>query len=176
MIYELGDKKVAIEGTCFVADSAQVIGSVVLKDKCSIWYNAVLRGDSDLLTIGEQSNLQDGVVVHTDPGIEVTVGRGVTVGHQAMIHGCQIGDYSLIGINAVVMNRAKIGRYCVIGANTLITEGKEIADYSLVMGTPGKVVRQLDESHAKILEMSAAGYVAKSQHYLKALRPDPRFV
>ena len=175
MIYELGDKRVTIEGQVFVADSARVIGSVVLKDKCSVWYNAVLRGDSDTLTIGEQSNIQDGAIMHTDPGLKASIGRGVTVGHKAVIHGCTVDDYSLIGINAVILNGAKIGKYCVIGAHALVTEGKEIPDYSLVMGAPGKVVRQIDEAQRKVLEMSAAGYVAKSQHYLEALKVDPRF-
>ena len=175
MIYEIDDRKVVVEGECFVAESAHVVGSVTLKDKCSVWFNAVVRGDVDEIVIGEESNIQDGSVLHTDHGIKLNIGRGVTVGHMAMLHGCDVGDYSLIGINAVVLNRAKIGKYCVIGANALITEGKVIPDYSVVMGSPGKVVKTLDEAQVKVLEMSALGYVAKSQHYLKALRVDTRF-
>ncbi|MEZ4287974.1 MAG: gamma carbonic anhydrase family protein, partial [Polyangiales bacterium] len=167
MIYKLGEDRVQIEGQCFVAPSAAVIGTVTLKDKSSIWFNAVLRGDSDQITVGEMTNIQDGAVVHTDPGLHCQLGRGVTVGHQATVHGCTIGDYSLIGINAVVMNRAKIGKYCVIGAHALVTEGKEIPDYSLVMGSPGKVVRTLDEAQAKVLELSALNYVKKAERYLR---------
>ncbi len=175
MIYELGDRKVRTEGTIFVADSADVIGSVVLKNQSSVWFNAVIRGDSDQIVIGEQSNVQDGAVLHTDPGIPLTVGRGVTIGHQAMVHGCQIGDYSLIGIHAVILNHAKIGRYCTIGANALITQGQEIPDYSLVVGSPGRVIRQLDPTQATELERSAEGYVARAQSYLRTLHPDIRF-
>ena len=112
MIYELGQRRVHIEGEAYVAPSANVIGSVVLKDECSVWFNAVVRGDSDEIVIGEETNIQDGAVLHTDPGIRVTLGRGVTVGHHAIVHGCEVGDYSLIGINAVILNRAKIGKYC----------------------------------------------------------------
>jgi len=175
MIYVLGERRVRIEGDVYVAPSASVIGSVTLKDKSSVWFNAVLRGDSDHLIIGEETNIQDSAVLHTDPGLELVLGRGVTVGHHAMVHGCAVGDYSLIGINAVVLNGAKIGRYCTIGANALVTQNKEIPDYSLVMGSPGKVVRQLDQEAAKVLELSAHGYVERAQEYLERLKPDPRF-
>ncbi|MBW2377476.1 MAG: gamma carbonic anhydrase family protein, partial [Deltaproteobacteria bacterium] len=143
MIYELGQRRVRVEGEVFVAESADVIGSVVLKDKCSIWFNAVVRGDSDEIIIGEETNIQDGAVLHTDPGIRLILGRGVTVGHRALVHGCEVGDYTLIGMNAVVLNDAKIGKYCTIGANTLVTQGQEIPDYSVVLGSPGKVIRQI---------------------------------
>ena len=169
MIYELGERKVELGQGAFVADSARVIGSVVIGDEASIWFGAVVRGDTDFIRIGAQSNVQDGAVLHTDPGIELVLGRGVTVGHQATVHGCEVGDYSLIGINAVVMNHAKIGKYCIIGANALVTEGKAIPDYSVVMGSPGKIVKTLDENQAKALELSAAGYVAKAAKYLKEL-------
>jgi carbonic anhydrase/acetyltransferase-like protein (isoleucine patch superfamily) len=175
MIYELDKRKVRIEGDVYVAPSADVIGSVTLKDKSSVWFNAVLRGDSDDLIIGEETNIQDGAVLHTDPGLKLVLGRGVTVGHHAMVHGCEVGDYSLIGINAVVLNGAKIGRYCTIGANALVTQNKEIPDYSVVMGSPGKVVRQVDPESAKVLERSAKGYVARAHEYLERLRPDLRF-
>ncbi|UCH29126.1 MAG: gamma carbonic anhydrase family protein [Myxococcales bacterium] len=174
MIYELGDRRVRIEGEAYVAPSADVIGSVVLKDKCSVWFNAVIRGDSDAIVVGEECNIQDGAVLHTDPGIRVVLGRGVTVGHHAMVHGCRVGDFSLIGINAVVLNRAKIGKYCTIGANALVTQGQEIPDYSVVVGSPGKVVRQIDPADGGGLEKSAAGYVERARQYLQTLRPDTR--
>jgi carbonic anhydrase/acetyltransferase-like protein (isoleucine patch superfamily) len=175
MIYELGQRRVRIEGEVFVADSADVIGSVVLKDKCSVWFNAILRGDSDDIIIGEETNIQDGAVLHTDPGIRLILGRGVTVGHHAMVHGCEVGDYSLIGINSVILNNAKIGKYCTIGANALVTQGQEIPDYSVVLGSPGKVVRQIDPGKGASLEESAANYVRKAREYLDALHPDIRF-
>lgn len=175
MIYELGQRRVTVEGEVYVAPSADVIGSVVLKDKCSVWFNAVIRGDSDEIVIGEETNIQDSAVLHTDPGIRLVLGRGVTVGHHAMVHGCEVGDYSLIGINAVVLNNAKIGKYCTIGANALVTQGQEIPDYSMVLGTPGKVVRQIARDKAASLEKSAAGYVRRGREYLQTLRPDSRF-
>ena len=175
MIYELDDRRVRIEGEVFVADSADIIGSVVLKNNSSIWFNAVVRGDSDEIVVGEESNVQDGAVLHTDPGVPLTLGRGVTVGHHAIVHGCQVGDYSLIGINAVVMNHARIGKYCTIGANALVTQGQEIPDYSVVLGVPGKVVRQLEPAKGKGLEKSAERYVKRARLYLKSLHPDIRF-
>ncbi len=175
MIYELGDRRVRIDGEVYVAPSADVIGSVVLKDRCSVWFNAVVRGDSDEITIGEETNIQDNAVLHTDPGIPLVLGRGVTVGHHAMVHGCEIGDYSLIGINAVVLNRAKIGKYCTIGANALVTQGQIVPDYSVVLGSPGKIVRQIEQDERPGLQKSAAGYVERAREYLRALRPDPRF-
>jgi carbonic anhydrase/acetyltransferase-like protein (isoleucine patch superfamily) len=175
MIYELGHRRVRIEGEAFVADSADVIGSVVLKDKSSVWFNAVVRGDTEEIIIGEETNIQDSAVLHTDPGIRLILGRGVTVGHHAMVHGCEVGDYSLIGINAVVLNNANIGKYCTIGANALVTQGQQIPDYSVVLGSPGKVVRQAEPSEVKILEKGAAGYVSRAREYLKVLHPDIRF-
>jgi carbonic anhydrase/acetyltransferase-like protein (isoleucine patch superfamily) len=175
MIYELGDRRVRIEGEAYVAPSADVIGSVVLKDKCSVWFSAVIRGDSDEIVIGEETNIQDGAVLHTDPGIRLVLGRGVTIGHSAMVHGCEVGDYSLVGINAVVLNNAKIGKYCTIGANALITQGQEIPDYSVVLGSPGKVARTIDPSKTGSLEKSAAGYVQRAREYLQTLRRDARF-
>ncbi|MGB5812604.1 MAG: gamma carbonic anhydrase family protein, partial [Polyangiales bacterium] len=170
MIYTLGDRQVRIAGDAFVAESAAVIGSVVLENNASVWFNAVVRGDSDEITIGPDTNIQDGAMLHTDPGIPLTLGRGVTVGHHAVVHGCQVGDYSLIGINAVVLNHAKIGNYCIIGANALVTEHQEIPDYSMVLGTPGKVVRTIDEAGAETLRRSAAGYVARAAEYREHLR------
>lgn len=169
MIYSLGDRKVKKGQNVFVAPGSHVIGSVDLKDNSSVWFNAVLRGDCDLITIGENSNVQDGSVLHTDENIPLTVGKGVTVGHKVMLHGCEIGDYSLIGINAVVLNGAKIGKHCLIGANSLVTENMQIPDGSVVMGSPAKVVKQLTDDQKVLLEGSSAHYVKNAQHYLENL-------
>ena len=171
MFYSLGQRKPEKDGDGqFVAHNATVIGSVKLMEKSSIWFNVVIRGDNELITIGPESNIQDGSVLHTDPGIPLTIGRGVTVGHKAMLHGCQIGDYSLIGINAVALNGAKIGKHCLIGANTLIPEGMEIPDGSMVIGSPGKIRRELNDSQKKMLEFSAAHYVKNAGRYLADLQ------
>lgn len=172
MFYELDTRIPELSGEGqFVADNASVIGSVRLMDKSSVWFNVVIRGDNELITIGPESNVQDGSVLHTDPGIPLTLGRGVTVGHKAMLHGCDIGDYSLIGINAVVLNGAKIGKHCLIGANTLIPEGMEIPDGSMVVGSPGKIKRELNDNQKKMLEMSAQHYVQNGARYLAKLKP-----
>ncbi len=172
MFYELDTRIPELSGEGqFVADNASVIGSVRLMEKSSVWFNVVIRGDNELITIGPESNVQDGSVLHTDPGIPLTLGRGVTVGHKAMLHGCDIGDYSLIGINAVVLNGAKIGKHCLIGANTLIPEGMEIPDGSMVVGSPGKIKRELNDSQKKMLEMSAQHYVQNGARYLAQLKP-----
>jgi carbonic anhydrase/acetyltransferase-like protein (isoleucine patch superfamily) len=170
MLYALGDKVPQVHASCFVADNAQVMGSVVLEEDVSVWFGVVMRGDNDPLLIGAQSNIQDNTVIHTDHGIPVRVGRGVTVGHQCMLHGCTIGDYSLIGIGAIVLNGAKIGKHCLIGAGALITENKVIPDRSLVMGSPGKVVRQISDEQALILEASAAHYVENAKRFRSDLR------
>ena len=141
-----------------------------LEEGASVWFNAVLRGDNELILIGKHSNVQDGAVMHTDMGYPLTLGTGVTIGHNAMLHGCTVGDYSLIGINAVILNGAKIGKHCIIGANSLIGEGKEIPDGSLVMGSPGKVVRDLTDEQKKLLEASAAHYVKNGQRYARDLQ------
>lgn len=172
MIYDLGDRKVEIKGEDYwVADNATVLGSVVLMNNASVWFNAVIRGDNDVITIGENSNIQDGSVLHTDHGVQLTIGKNVTVGHKVMLHGCTIGDNSLIGINSVILNGAKIGRNCLIGANSLIPEGKEIPDGSLVMGSPGKVVRELTEEQQQALQMSAQSYVNNFKRFKKELKP-----
>lgn len=170
MIYSLGDRRLETRGDFFIADNATVIGSVVLEANASIWFNAVLRADNDVITIGENSNIQDGSVLHTDVGIPLVVGRNVTVGHKVMLHGCSIGDGSLIGINAVILNGARIGRHCVIGANALIPEGKEIPDFSVVMGSPGKVVKEVSDAQRAMLEMSALHYVENFKRYQRELR------
>jgi carbonic anhydrase/acetyltransferase-like protein (isoleucine patch superfamily) len=169
MIYRLGERSVRAEGEYFIAESAIVIGAVLLKSNASVWFNAVLRGDNDLITIGENSNIQDGSVLHTDPGFPLTIADHVTVGHKVMLHGCTIGSNTLIGINAVVLNGAKIGRNCLIGANALITEGKEIPDNSMVMGSPGKVVRELTADQIASLRASALGYVANARRFKRDL-------
>jgi carbonic anhydrase/acetyltransferase-like protein (isoleucine patch superfamily) len=175
MIYSLGDRKVEIRGEdWWVADNATVVGSVILENNASVWFNVVIRGDNDIITIGENSNIQDGSVLHTDPGIPLTVGKNVTVGHKVMLHGCTIGDGSLIGINSVILNGAKIGKGCLIGANALITEGKEIPDGSVVMGSPGKIVREMTPDQQKGLEMSAMSYVNNFKRFKEQLKSDNR--
>lgn len=172
MLLQLDDRRVTAESAAhWVADSAVVIGSVLLKAGASVWFNAVLRGDTELITVGENSNVQDGSVLHTDPGCPLVIGSNVTIGHKVMLHGCTIGDNSLIGINAVVLNRARIGKNCLIGANALITEGKEIPDNSMVMGAPGKVVRQLTEAEIAGLSMSARHYAQNAERFRRGLTP-----
>ena len=175
MLYSLGKNKVDIAGeNYFVAPSADVIGNVRLENNASVWFNAVIRGDNELITIGENSNVQDCSVLHTDINFPLTVGKNVTIGHKVMLHGCTIGDNSLIGINAVVLNGAKIGKNCLIGANSLVTEGKEIPDGSLVMGSPAKVVKALSVEQQAGLIRSAEAYVAKFKQFGAGLKHDVR--
>jgi carbonic anhydrase/acetyltransferase-like protein (isoleucine patch superfamily) len=171
MLYSLDDLKVDKHETAYVAPGACVIGKVKLCANSSIWFNTVLRGDCDLIEIGEGSNIQDLSVLHTDFGYPLTVGRGVTVGHKVMLHGCTIGDYSLIGINAVILNGAKIGQHCVIGANSLVTENMEIPDNSLVMGSPAKIVRSINPEQQTQLEASAEHYQKNAARFMKDLTP-----
>ncbi|MGC2048686.1 MAG: gamma carbonic anhydrase family protein, partial [Gallionella sp.] len=160
MLYSLGSRIPELRGdNHFIADNASVIGSVVLEENVSIWFNAVVRGDNETIHIGANSNIQDGAVLHTDPGAPLTIAAKVTVGHQATLHGCSIGEGSLIGIKAVVLNHSMIGRNCLIGANTLITEGKVIPDNSLVTGSPGKVVRTLTEDEIDAISANAVHYL-----------------
>jgi carbonic anhydrase/acetyltransferase-like protein (isoleucine patch superfamily) len=147
---------------------------VILENESSVWFNTVIRGDNDVITIGARSNIQDGSVLHTDEGIALTLGTEVSVGHQAMLHGCTIGDGSLIGIKALILNHAVVGRECLIGANALVTEGKSIPDRSLVLGSPGKVVRTLTDEEVAGLRAIAAHYVENARRYLEELVPDPR--
>lgn len=172
-VFSLGDKQPQLppEGEYWIAPSATVLGDVILHPGASIWFGAVLRGDNDPIVIGPDSNIQDGSVLHTDAGEPLTIGRGVTVGHMAMLHGCEIGDNTLIGIGAVVLGRARIGKNCLIGANALITEGKVIPDNSLVMGQPGKVVRELEPGQIEALRASAAHYVQNWRRYARDLKP-----
>jgi carbonic anhydrase/acetyltransferase-like protein (isoleucine patch superfamily) len=172
MIYTLENRTPTFLGPdYFIADSAAVIGSVTLHPNASVWFNCVVRGDTDDIVIGENSNIQDGAVLHTDPGIKLQVGRDVTVGHMVMLHGCEIGDNTLIGIKSVILNGAKIGRNCIIGANSLVTEGKQIPDGSLVMGSPGKVVRPVTPQEIAMITASAQHYVQNARLYRRQLKP-----
>ncbi len=173
MIYSLGALEVEADADSWVAPTAVVVGRVRLAAGASVWFNAVVRGDNDRITIGPGSNVQDGAVLHADPGSPLTLGRGVTVGHKAMLHGCEVGDYSLIGINAVILNGARIGRHCLIGANTLVTEGKAIPDHSLVVGSPARVIRQLSEEQRLELEATGAHYVDNARRYRALLAERP---
>lgn len=171
MIYQVGTRSPSIDPSCFVAESAQLIGSVVMHRDASVWFGAVIRADNSLVTIGEGSNVQDNSVIHSDDGIDVVLGRGVTVGHKVMLHGCEVGDYSLVGIGAILLNRVKVGNHCLIGAGTLLTEGKQIPERSLVLGSPGRVVRALTDAEVMQLKFGAAHYVQNSRRYRETLRP-----
>jgi len=171
MIYSLGDLHVTLVGEGhFVAPNASIIGNVVLHDNASVWFGCVLRGDADRIEIGAGSNIQDGTVMHADPGYPMTVGENVTVGHNAMLHGCTIGDGSLVGIGAVVLNGAKVGRGCLIGANALVTEGMEIPDGSLVLGSPARIRSQLSAEQQQALKLNAEHYVSNGVRYRAELR------
>jgi len=172
VIYELDGQapKLPPAGRCFIAPGARVIGNVILEEDTSIWFNAILRGDNEPIRIGRGTNVQDGSVCHVDPGFPLDVGAGVTVGHMALLHGCSVGEGTLIGMGAVVLNGAKIGRDCVIGASALVTEGKEIPDGSLVVGQPGKVVRTLSEAEVAKYRKSGPNYEARGKEYLVGLR------
>jgi carbonic anhydrase/acetyltransferase-like protein (isoleucine patch superfamily) len=162
------------DGDFFVAPGARLIGRVRLAPGASVWFNAVLRGDNEWIEVGRGSNVQDGCVLHTDPGLPLTIGADVTVGHNAILHGCTVGDGSLIGMGAVVLNGARIGRGCLIGANALVTEGKEIPDGSLVMGQPAKVAKSLDEAAVARLLLSAERYRWNARRYRAGLTRSPR--
>jgi carbonic anhydrase/acetyltransferase-like protein (isoleucine patch superfamily) len=152
-------------GNCYIAPGSRVIGNVTLAEEVGIWFNAVLRGDNEPIVIGPGTNVQDGCILHTDPGFPMTLGADVTVGHSAILHGCTIGDGTLIGMGAVVLNGAKIGKSCLIGANALVTEGKEIPDHSLVVGQPARVIRPIDAAMAAELRRAAEIYQTRQRHY-----------
>ena len=156
-------------GNYWVAENAQVMGNVILHENASVWFGAVARGDNDPITIGENSNVQDGSVLHTDHGAPLTIGKNVTIGHMVMLHGCTIGDNTLIGIGSTILNNTVIGSNCIIGAHALIPEGKTIPDNSMVMGAPGKVVKEIGEDHAKMIQMSADVYVANWKRFKEEL-------
>jgi carbonic anhydrase/acetyltransferase-like protein (isoleucine patch superfamily) len=172
MKYSLEERHVVCKGDYWIAPSAVVIGSVVLEPNASIWFGCTVRGDDETITIGENSQVQDGCVLHADEGLPITIGKNVSIGHMAMLHGCTIGDGSLIGIKSVILNGAKVGRNCLIGAGSLIAEGKEIPDGSLVIGTPGKVVRKLSDEEIQRINSASGFYVRKFKRYQQALKPD----
>jgi len=171
--YRLGDitPTFPADGEYWIAPSACLVGNVILRTNASIWFGAVLRGDNEPIIVGENSNVQDNSVLHTDIGRPLTIGADVTIGHKVMLHGCTIGDGSLIGIGAIILNGARIGRQCIVGANSLITEGKEIPDRSMVMGSPGKVVRTLEPAQAEAIAAGALHYVANWKRFRAGLAP-----
>jgi len=169
VIYALGDRKPVFKGDYFVADNAALIGSVVMENNASVWWSVTIRGDNDLITLGENVNIQDGSVVHTDSGVQVLIEKNVSVGHLVMLHGCTIRENSLIGIGAIVLNRAVIGRNCLIGAGALVPEGKNIPDGSLVLGVPGKVVRALTPEEIALNTWIAQHYVEQSARHRQGL-------
>ena len=171
-VYNLGGvvPELPSDDEYWIAPTAAVIGNVVLKKNASIWWGATLRGDNDPITIGERSNVQDGSVLHTDEGIPLDIGADVTIGHMVMLHGCSIGDGTLIGIGSIVLNGAKIGKNCLVGANTLITEGKEFPDNSMIVGSPGRMLRELNPEQAAMMAHGAAHYVDNWKRYARELR------
>jgi carbonic anhydrase/acetyltransferase-like protein (isoleucine patch superfamily) len=172
MKYAFEDRRVVCRGDYYIAQGAIVIGAVILEHNVSIWFNCVVRGDDDVITLGEGSQIQDGSVLHVDPGAPLSIGRNVSVGHMSMLHGCSVGDGTLIGIKSVVLNNARIGKNCLIGANTLIPESKVIPDGSLVVGSPCKIVRALSPEEVTNIHSYAEYYRAKFKRYKAGLRPD----
>ncbi|MBA2723984.1 MAG: gamma carbonic anhydrase family protein [Methylibium sp.] len=169
-LFQLDGRVPQVHDGAYVADSAELIGAVEIAQGASVWSQATLRGDNEPITIGRNSNVQEGSVLHTDPGYPLVVGEGVTVGHQTMLHGCTIGDGALIGIQAVVLNGAKIGRNCLVGAGALVTEGKEFAEGMLILGSPAKAVRPLVEADLARMRQATQSYVDRAQHYKTALK------
>jgi len=164
-IYSLDSVRPDIADNAYVAPSAQIIGNVKMADHSSVWFGAVIRGDNDLIEIGARSNIQDNSVLHTDPGIPLIIGDGVIVGHRVMLHGCKIGENTLIGIGATILNGAVIGKNCIIGAHSLITEGKVIPDGSMVVGSPGRIIKSLTEQHFQMLRINSEVYVANAKRF-----------
>ena len=169
-VYELDGIQPRVADSAWVADSAQVMGNVVLGEDSSIWFGTVIRGDTETITVGRGSNIQDASVLHADIGKPLTIGENVTVGHQVMLHGCTIGDESLIGIGAIVLNGAKIGRHCLVGAGALVTEGKEFPDGSMIIGSPAKAVRQLTPEQIEGLKLSAQHYMDNARRFRAGLK------
>lgn len=169
-IYQLGDHAPEIAPSAYVTDSANVIGKAKIEAHASIWFDVTIRGDNALITVGENSNVQEGCVLHTDPGYPLVIGKNVTVGHQAMLHGCIIGDGSLIGIQSVILNGARIGRNCLVGAGALVTEGKEFPDNSVILGVPAKVVRTLTDDEITDIHRNTANYVKRGQLFKQTLK------
>jgi carbonic anhydrase/acetyltransferase-like protein (isoleucine patch superfamily) len=169
-IYQLADISPEIDPSAYITDSAKIIGKVKIDAMASIWFDVTIRGDNELIHVGENSNVQEGCILHTDPGCPLTIGKNVTIGHQAMLHGCSIGDGSLIGIQAVILNGAKIGKNCLVGAGALVTEGKEFPDNSLIIGTPAKAVRTLDAQDILRMHGNTQHYVERAQEYKTQLK------
>ena len=169
--YRIGPKTPQVASTAFVAREATLVGEVIVGEQASLWFGAVARGDNEPIRIGNRSNVQEGAVLHADPGFPLTLGEEVTIGHQAMVHGCTIGDGALVGIQAVVMNGAVIGAESLVGAGALVTEGKVFPPRSLILGSPAKVVRQLTDEDVARLRKTAAGYVRRAQMYREELHP-----
>ena len=169
-LYRLREHAPQVPASAYVAAEASLIGQVTLGERASVWFGAVARGDNEPITIGTESNIQEGAVLHADPGYPLKIGNNVTVGHQVMLHGCTIGDGSLIGIQAVVLNHAKIGRNCIVGAGSVVTENKEFPDNSLIIGSPAKVVRTLDDAAVGKIAQIADHYVGNAQSYAKGLK------
>jgi carbonic anhydrase/acetyltransferase-like protein (isoleucine patch superfamily) len=169
-IYQLGEDAPQIDPSAWVADTANLIGKVTLGANATVWYGVTIRGDNERITIGPDSNVQEGTVMHTDMGYPMTLGTGVSIGHMAMLHGCSVGDGALIGIQAVIMNGAKIGKGCLVGAGALVTEGKEFPDNTLILGSPAKAVRTLAEGDVAHLREIADGYVARGKLYRAQLK------
>ena len=170
MIYNFESNTPTLHKDSWVASNAVLIGKVILKKDANVWFNVVLRGDIEHITIGEGSNVQDGSIFHTDPGCPLLLGKGVTVGHMVMLHGCEVGDDTLIGIGSTILNKTKIGKNCIVGANTLIAENKVIPDRSLVLGSPGKIVRQVTDKEIKEIKENAKHYVENYKRYKNNLR------
>ena len=169
-LYELDGQAPQLGKNAWVADSAQVIGKVTLEENANVWFGTIIRGDSEHIHIGKNTNVQDASVLHADPGVPLTLGENVSIGHQVMLHGCTIGDGSLIGIGAIVLNHAKIGKNCLVGAGALVTEGKEFPDGSMILGSPAKVVKQLSPEQIAGLQRIAQHYVENAEQFRKGLK------
>ena len=169
-IYQLGEHAPDIDPSAYITDNANIIGKVKIEAKASIWFDVTIRGDNELITVGENSNVQESCVLHTDPGCPLTISKNVTIGHQAMLHGCTIGEGSLIGIQAVILNGAKIGKNCLVGAGALVTEGKTFPDNSLIVGAPAKAIRTLTEEDIARMHGNTDNYVKRGQSYKTNLK------
>lgn len=169
-IYQLNDRVPVIPASCYVAPEATIIGSVVLGERVNVLFGAVIRGDDEPIVIGDDSNVQDNAVLHTDPGCPLTIGKGVTIGHQVMLHGCTIGDGALIGVAAIVLNSAVIGRDCLVGAGAVVTEGKKFPDRSVIFGSPAKAAREVTEDNITRMRLSAESYVARGRYFKQHLK------
>ena len=169
-IYELDGKKPVIPASCFVAENATIIGDVTLGERVSVLFGAVIRGDNDPVTIGDDSNVQDNCVLHSDPGLPLTIGKGVTIGHCAMLHGCTVGDGAMIGIGAVVLNATVIGNQCLVGAGAIVTERKSFADRSVIFGAPAKAVRETTDENIERIRMDTLSYVHRGAFYREKLK------